>query len=131
MILFLSKAGIYLFWVSSSLTHKHLTRLERPAGDKHCSLFCPFKSYKERKSNNIFSWTSEVLQVRPFCHQEMSILFSNPFFLLSLKESASLAVNGRKLFLSSLLLSRIRVESRPTLVLVSKAGAYPNDALFM
>ncbi len=36
-------------WVSSSLGHKHQTRLERPARDKHSSLFGLFVSYNENE----------------------------------------------------------------------------------
>ncbi len=39
--------------IGSSLTHKHYTRLERFAKDKHSSLFGPFVSYEEKGFVNV------------------------------------------------------------------------------
>jgi hypothetical protein len=36
-------------WVGSSLTHKHLTRLEKLARDKHSSLLLKFVNYRRKK----------------------------------------------------------------------------------
>jgi hypothetical protein len=41
--------GAEISWVDSGITHKHLTRLERPARNKHSSLLGPFVSYKGNK----------------------------------------------------------------------------------
>jgi len=38
--------------VGSDLTHKQITKLERPARDKHSRLFGPFVSFKEKKFYN-------------------------------------------------------------------------------
>jgi hypothetical protein len=50
-LMFLNKDVTYLksstLWEAPVVTHKHLTMLERSAGDKHLSLLVTFVSYKE------------------------------------------------------------------------------------
>ncbi len=60
--MFVDKAGAYLrgqhmkrcsTWVSSSLTHKHLNRLENLASDKHSSLLRKLVNYGKKTFYNI------------------------------------------------------------------------------
>jgi hypothetical protein len=55
----LPKGGVperYIAQVGSCLTHKHRTRLERPARDKHPRFFGKFINYGHKKFCNIGPW---------------------------------------------------------------------------
>ncbi len=51
----------YFTWVGTSLTCKHLTRLERPARDIHSGLLRKFLNYGRKKFNNTDPWFQSKL----------------------------------------------------------------------
>jgi hypothetical protein len=48
--------------IVSGLTHKHWTRLEKIASDKHSSLLRTFVNYEFKKFYNIGPWLAEYLK---------------------------------------------------------------------
>jgi hypothetical protein len=59
--MFASKDRAYPSVCAPGHTHKHYTRLEKPAGSKHSSLLALFLSYEETETLGIQSQISRLL----------------------------------------------------------------------